>query len=75
MGGNVGFLRRLSQNRQRRRPMPFRPYVVKTADVVFFRESRTGYNILVVIMAEMCKTLQHCAHCTLKNGPADAQLL
>ena len=55
--------------------MPFRPYVVKTADVVFFRESRTGYNILAVIMAEMCKTLQHCAHGTLKNGPADTQLL
>ena len=27
-GKNVGFLRRLSQNRQRRRPMPFRPHVV-----------------------------------------------
>ena len=28
MGGNVGFLRRQSQNRQRRRPLPFHPHVV-----------------------------------------------
>ena len=42
MGGNVGFLRRLSQNRQRRRPMPFRPYVVIKERSCFF------YNIFAL---------------------------
>ena len=30
---------------------------------------------VVVITAGICNTLQHCTHCTLKKGPANAKML